>query len=177
MSVGARAWAGLAGLAFLAGCQLVLDFSSEVERQPPDASIQDAGITDAASLCGALEPNDDLASPMPIEPGTFAASICEAGDVDFYSFTLDGEQDVDIVLTFEPGADDLELELYSQSSGIRLTVSTGSDGDEQIKHSAGQGNRLDVGTYVVRVFGRESIVANDYQLQLERGPTAASPKP
>ena len=61
MSVGARAWAGLAGLAFLAGCQLVLDFSSEVERQPPDASIQDAGITDAASLCGALEPNDDLA--------------------------------------------------------------------------------------------------------------------
>lgn len=177
MSVGARAGAGLAGLAFLAGCQLVLDFSAEVERPAPDASVADAGLPDAASLCGALEPNDTVDAPTPVEPGAFAASICEAGDEDYYSFTLDGSQDIDVVLTFAAGVNDLELELYSQASGIRLTVLTGSDGDEQIKHSAGQGNRLDVGTYIVRVFGRDAAVVNDYELSLERGPVAASTAP
>jgi hypothetical protein len=177
MSVGARAGAGLAGLALLAGCQLVLDFSSEVERPAPDASIPDAGPPDAASLCGALEPNDTVSSPAPVEPGTFAASICAAGDEDFYSFTLDGDQDVDIVLTFEAGANDLELELYSQASGIRLTFSTGTDGDEQIRHSDGQGNQLAVGTYIVRVFGADAAVVNDYQIVLERGPIASPTRP
>lgn len=176
MSVGARAGAGLAGLAFLVGCQLVLDFSSEIERPVPDASIPDAGVSDAASLCGALEPNDAVDAPMPVEPGTFAASICDGGDQDYYSFTLDGSQDVDILLTFEAGANDLELELYSQSSGVRLTVSTGSDGDEQIQHSTAQANRLAAGTYIMRVFGRVAAVENDYQVTLQRG-DITSPTP
>lgn len=171
MSVGARAWAGLAGLTFLAGCQLVLDFSSEVERPTPDAGIPaDAALPDAAaSLCETLEPNDTSSAPMLIEPGTFAASICADGDEDYYSFTLDGSQDVDILVTFAAGSNDLELELYAEGSGVALVLSTGSDGDEQIQRTAAQENRLAAGTYLIRVFGRLVGAQNDYQLTLQRG--------
>ena len=178
MSVGARAGAGLAGLAFLAGCQLVLDFSSEVERPVPDASVADAApLPDAAeSLCDALEPNETSDASMPIDTGTFAAAICGAGDQDYYSFTLDGSQDLDILVTFEAGSNDLELELYAEGSGVALVLSTGSDGDEQIQRTLAQENRLLAGTYVIRVFGRINGAENDYQLTLQRG-VIASPAP
>ena len=171
MSVGARAGAGLAGLAFLAGCQLVLDFSSEIQEPVPDASTPaDAAPPDAAqSLCDALEPNDTSDAPMAIESGTFAASICAAGDQDYYSFTLDGAQDVDILVTFEAGSNDLDLELYLEGSGVALILATGSDGDEQIQRTEAQENQLDAGTYIIRVFGRLSGAQNDYQLTLQRG--------
>lgn len=171
MSVGARAGAGLAGLAFLAGCQLVLDFSTEVEPRVPDASVPaDAAPADAAvSPCDTLEPNETSAAAAPIEPGTFAASICAAGDQDYYSFAVDGSQDVDILVTFEAGSNDLELELYAEGSGVALVLSTGSDGDEQIQRVAAQENRLAAGTYAIRVFGRLAGAQNDYQLTLQRG--------
>lgn len=171
MSVGARAAAGLAGLAFLAGCQLVLDFSSEVEAPVADASVQpDAAAPDAAvSPCDAFEPNETSDAPRAIEPGTFAASICGGSDQDYFSFTVDGSQDVDILLTFEAGSNDLELELYTEGSGVALVLSTGSDGDEQIQRALAQENRLAAGTYIIRVFGRVPGVENSYQLTLQRG--------
>ena len=173
MSVGALAGAGLAGLALLAGCQLVLDFSADLEAQT-DAGAPDAGAApDAASLCDKFEPNESLEQTIDVEPGAFQGSICPAGDQDFYSFTLDGTQDLEIILTFAAGANDLELELYDQLSGARLTLSTGGDGDEQIVHSAAQGNRLVAATYVMRVYGRTPTVGNDYQLMWRRGPLAA----
>lgn len=174
MSVGARAAAGLAGLAFLAGCQLVLDFSAEVEAPVADAGVPpDAAPPDAAvSLCDAFEPNETSDASSAIEPGTFAASVCGDGDQDYFSFTLDGSEDVDILLTFEAGSNDLELELYTQGSGVALVLSTGSDGDEQIRRA--QKNRLPAGTYLIRVFGRLPGVENEYRLTLQRGIIASS---
>ena len=166
------AGAGLAGLALLAGCQLVLDFSPRDDggATPADASgAVDSGASDAVDLCGTLEPNNLLAEALPVEPGTFQAAICPAGDIDFYSFTLDGLQDLAVDVTFVAGPDDLELELLDADTGGLLTISTGVDGNERIERSPVVTGRLPEGTYAVRVFGRDSNVQNDYEVVLTRG--------
>lgn len=166
------AGAGLAGLALLAGCQLVLDFSPRDDggATPADASgAADSGVADAVDLCGTLEPNDLLAEAQAVEPGTFQAAVCPAGDIDFYSFTLDGMQDLAVDVTFVAGPDDLELELLDADTGGLLTISTGVDGNERIERSPTVTGRLPEGTYAVRVFGRDSTVQNDYEVVLTRG--------
>ncbi len=167
------AGAGLAGLALLAGCQLVLDFSPRDDGGAPPADAPgaaDSGAGDAADLCGVLEPNEALAAALAVEPGTFQAAICPAGDIDFYSFTVDGLQDLAIDVTFVAGPNDLELELLDADTGGVLTVSTGVDGNERIERSKAVSGRLPVGTYAVRVFGRDSAtVQNDYEVVLTRG--------
>jgi hypothetical protein len=176
MSVVVRAGAGIAGLAFLAGCQLVLDFAELADGGAADGGAADAGGADAAPLCTELEPNGALDQALDVEPGTFQAAICPAGDEDFYRFALDGNSDLDILLTFQAGDSDLELELYHQLSGMRLVFSTGTDGDEQIARTFAQGNRLTAGTYVMRVFGRDAAVQNDYEVTWSTGP-AVRPGP
>jgi hypothetical protein len=173
MSVAVRAGAGLAGLAFLAGCQLVLDFSPLTDGGVPDGGVPDAGA-DAADFCPDFEPNELLQEAQELDvPGPFRAAICPRSgtpDEDFYSITMDGNQDLNILLTFEAGDNDLELELYHQLSGMKLVVSTGTDGDEQIARTFAAGNRLTAGTYAIRVFGRSATVANEYELTWARGP-------
>jgi hypothetical protein len=170
MAGGVVAGAGLAALAFLAGCQLVLDFSpitdigSEVDAAPLDGSTPDA-----ADLCALFEPNDDLTTAAMVDPGTFQASICEGGDSDFYGFALDGTQDLIVDLTFVAGPNDLELELYNADTTEVLVLSTGGDGDEKIERSAAQSNRLVGGSYAIRVFGRDGAAVNDYQVTWVRG--------
>jgi hypothetical protein len=167
MAVGVRAGAGLAGLALLTGCQLVLDFSP-LRGANPDAGAPDGPV--GPTSCDVLEPNDSLAEAQPIDTGTlqmFQASICPSGDSDFYRFTLDGAQDLSVLVTFASGANDLELELYNVTNDIPLVLSTGEDGDEQIVQA--QDGRLPVGDYAVRVFGRSNAVVNDYQLTWTRG--------
>lgn len=174
MSVAVRAGAGFAGLALLAGCQLVLDFSPLADGAPPDATAVDAG-PDPAQFCDDLEStdgtpnNNTITLAYDLEPGTYQAAICPPDD-DFYSITMDGNQDLNILLTFQAGADDLELELYHALSEMKLVVSTGTDGDEQIERTFAAGNRLTAGTYVIRVFGRDGEVENDYSLVWARGP-------
>jgi Bacterial pre-peptidase C-terminal domain len=167
-----RAGAGLAGLAFLAGCQLILDFPALEEAGPADASTVDGGAPDAQDLCGFLEPNNLLEEAGSILPGTFRAAVCPAGDVDFYQFTLDGAEDLVVEVFFQAGANDLELELLDATSGEVLTVSTGGDGDEKIERSQAQFNRLEEGTYALRIFGRDAEVQNDYDVMWRRGPAA-----
>ena len=166
------AGAGLAGLALLAGCQLVLDFSPRDAGGGPTADAPappDSGASDAVDLCGQLEPNELLAEALAVEPGTFQAAICPAGDIDFYRFDLDGEQDLAIDVTFEAGANDLELELIDADTGGVLTISTGVDGNERIERSPAVTGRLPAGTYAVRVFGRDSTVQNNYEVVLTVG--------
>lgn len=169
MAVGVRAGAAIAGLAFLTGCQLILDFSPIADGGGGDGSAIDGGGPDAETACGVLEPNESLGTPALADPGTFVAAICPAGDQDFYGFDLSGSEDLVIELTFEAGVNDLELELYDATSGDVLTLSTGGDGDEKIEHSAANSNRLGAGTYAMRVFGRDLQVQNEYQLMWRRG--------
>jgi hypothetical protein len=167
------AGAGLAGLALLAGCQLVLDFSPRDDGGAPPAdapgALADSGASDAVDLCGQLEPNDVLVDALEVEPGAFQAAICPAGDIDYYRFELDGMQDLAVEVTFVAGPNDLELELLDADTGGVLTISTGVDGNERIERSPAVSGRLPAGTYAVRVFGRESTVQNDYEVVLTRG--------
>jgi hypothetical protein len=172
------AGAGAAGLALLAGCQLVLDFAPLDDAGPPDSGTpSDSGAPDAADLCDQLEPSDTLEGGFMLDPGTYQASICPAGDNDYYRFALDGSQDLAVDLTFEAGPNDLELELYDVNTSMLITLSTGFDGDERIERSLAVSGRLPAGSYAVRVFGRDGTIQNDYQLGLAIGAQAADAAP
>jgi hypothetical protein len=163
--------AGIAGLALLAGCQLLVDFAPLADGgAPADSGSEpiDAAVADAGGACDELEPNGSQGEAPEIEPGSFQVAICPAGDVDFYGFGLDGKQDLIVEVTFEAGADDIEMELLDAEGDV-VTISTGVDGDERIERSPQVTGRLPAGSYAVRVFGREAAVQNDYQLVLMRG--------
>lgn len=169
------AGAGAAGLALLAGCQLALDFAPLDDAGPPDGGgVMDSGVADAVDLCGQLEPNDALAEGFMLDPGTYQASICPPADNDYYRFSLDGSQDLAVDLTFQAGANDLELQLYDVNTAAVITLSTGIDGDERIERSLAVSGRLPAGAYAVRVFGREETVQNDYEITLAIGGTPAA---
>lgn len=166
------AGAGIAGLALCAGCQLVLDFAPLADASPPDSGplVTDSAPPDATvDPCDQLEPNDRLDDGSPIGPGALAAAICPAGDVDYFRFDLDGEQDMAVDLTFEAGPSDLELELYEAETASLITISTGLDANERIEYSEEVSGRLPAGTYGVRVFARDAEAQNDYDLTLTIG--------
>ena len=142
------------------GCQLLLDFSELSDGGPGG----DGGpLGDASELCSAGEPNETFEMASAVTTGAIGA-VCGSGDVDFYSFTLDGNQDLVLVVNFTAGAEsDLELDLVD-SAGIVLTRSTGLDGDERIDQSAVLGNRLAAGDYAANIYGRTAEVANEYEL-------------
>lgn len=157
----AAACVALGGAA--SGCQLLLDFS----ELPDGGGSDDGGAPpgDASPLCMNDEPNDSFEMAAAITTSALGA-VCGEGDVDFYKFTVDGNQDVAIVANFTAGeATDLELGLVD-SAGTVLTVSTGLDGDERIDQSAALGNRLAAGDYAAEIFGRTPTVSNEYELIL-----------
>jgi hypothetical protein len=153
----ALVWIALGGAA--SGCQLLLDFSELSDGGPPG----DGTGADASALCSEGEPNESFETAGAVTTGAIGA-ICGGGDLDFYKFTVDGNQDVVLVLTFTAGeATDLELDLVD-SAGTVLTRSTGLDGDERIEQSAALGNRLAAGDYAADIYGRTADVANEYEL-------------
>jgi len=157
-ALAALAWIALATGA--SGCQLLLDFS-----ELPDGGASDDGAPpgDASALCSTDEPNDSFDMATATTTGGIGA-ICGSGDLDFYKFTVDGNQDVALVVNFTAGTDtDLELNLVD-STGAIVTLSTGLDGDERIEQSAALGNRLAAGDYAAEIFGRTSTVSNEYEL-------------
>lgn len=169
MSVGVRAVAAIMGLALLGGCELILDFSPLADGG--SVSV-DAAPVDAAACSEVYEPNGSIEMAYAVEPGTFQAAVCQ-GDQDFYSFTVDGTEDLDIVLTFEAGANDLDLELYKPAvdtePAMRIEISSDGDGDEHIVRSANDGERLIAGTYVMRVYGRTDTAENAYEITWTKG--------
>ena len=161
ISTAARRAGGAAlglGLALLVGgCQLVLDFSP----------LADGGVNAGPTLCDALEPNDTADAALATDPGTVSASVCPGGDLDYYGFTVNGNQDVSLNLTFTASqANDLELQLVNVATGKVLTLSTGLTGEEKIVQSADLQSRLAAGTYAAEVFGRTDTAQSDYMLQL-----------
>ncbi|HUS63201.1 MAG TPA: hypothetical protein VMZ28_01620 [Kofleriaceae bacterium] len=165
---GGRSRARIAVLAALAsaavgaaGCSLLLDFAPGADGGPGDDAGSDAG---AAVNCTVGEPNDTVDAAGAIDDSV-AAAICADGP-DYWSFEVDGAQDVAIELTFTAGANDLEMQLLSMEGEV-LTISTGTDANEQIEQSSALGNQLEAGTYIIAVLGRETTAENDYQLAVE----------
>ncbi len=154
----ALAWIALAAAS--SGCQLLLDFS---ELADGGASDDSAVPADASALCSAGEPNESFDAAVAVSTGALGA-VCGEGDLDFYKFTVDGNQDVEVVVNFTAGEEtDLELNLVD-STGAVLTVSTGLDGDERIEQSQALGNRLAAGDYAAEIFGRTATASNEYEL-------------
>ncbi len=173
MAVGVRAGAAIAGLAFLAGCQLVLDFSPIEDGG--GGTQTDSGVIDAFDPCGVHEPNNDLANAAPIDVGTFQAGICPAGDDDYYGFMLDGTQELVIVMMFQSAPGDLDISLYDATTTAVLQVSMSIQPVDRIEFSLALGNRLPAGAYAARVFGHDPSVENAYQLTLTHGGTLPPP--
>lgn len=92
----------------------------------------------------------------------FTGEICDAGDDDWYRFSLSADESVTIDLWFDSWlGHDLDLEVFRSSNlDVPLEDSTSITDNEQIEMSMG------AGTYFIRVFGDGQ---NDYMLSLNGG--------
>lgn len=154
------------------GCSLVLDFSDYPDSAPrTDAPMSDASpqhdtaaIDAGVSLrCQAYEPNEDTGNAAAGE-ALVEAAICGPSDLDFYSFEVDGAQDLELSLAFETANGNLDLRLRD-AAGAQLVQAVGNAEPETLVRSQGSGGRLAAGTYYVEVF---SLIQdeNDYDLSI-----------
>jgi len=167
----ARAWrwgALTASLLGLAGCSLILDFGGDlIDGGPSDDS--GSPPSDAADYCDAFEMNNTQATATPIEAGSFTAAICPKGDRDFYSFSVNGSQDVLIEITFDNmgGLGDLDMLLYSETGAELMPKGNGFGNSETIERSAtSTEGRLPAGNYAVQVFAFDNQRENNYDFTL-----------
>ncbi len=163
-----RALWGVVVCALLGGCSLILDFDTSNGGGGTDAAPSDAGpVGDGGDPCSAYEPNNSLSTAYTIEAGTYApVGICPSGDRDFYSFTVDGAQDVVVEALFTNAAGmDLEMRMYNDQ-GMVIDRSETFDSNERIERSSAMGTLLAAGTYSVEIFGFNNVDTNDYQLVL-----------
>lgn len=150
-------------LGLLGGCSLILDFDEPAET-PVDAPVSSAA-------CAASEPNDEPATAVAIATGEVAAAICEPGESDYFTFTVDGDQATTLRLTFanRQGAGDLDLSLLSGDGETTIAESRTSNDVEEVlcPGSASCPDALPAGDYLVHVFGFNSTVQAEYTLQLD----------
>jgi len=161
------------GLAPLAACSLVLDFSDEAI--PVDAT-PDAPYTQAQ--CDFKEPNNSLAEAQPLDPSESGpAAICagDPEDRDFYKFTVPaGTASVSISIQFtNRPSGDLDLKLLDPS-GTALAQSRGfTDGESIVCPSTGSSPPCGVlaeGEYVFEVFPALPGALNSYEIALTLTP-------
>jgi hypothetical protein len=170
-----------AALISLCGCSVILDFGGDLTDGGPG---DDAADGDGGSLCDFGEPNDNQASATPIEAGTFMAEVCPDGDRDWYSFSVNGAQDMTVQITFDNmmGEGDLDMLLFSET-GVELDPKGNGFGDvEQIVRTEtgmpciNMGLcRLPAGNYAVQVFAFDGRRQNAYTLQLTIDPPGGGP--
>lgn len=111
----------------LAGCSLLLDFGGSAE------SDADAGAPDADRIgqaCERYEPNESIEDAPALAPGAYELGLCDGTEADFFTFEVDGSEDVTIEVEYEPEEDRfaLELHLYEADTG-ELIESASSVGD------------------------------------------------
>jgi len=168
LAVSALALATVA-LASLSGCSLLLDFGENTDAGPTiDAQTFDAGPSgDGGDPCNAFEPNETLQTAFAIDPGSYAPlGICPSGDHDFFSFTVDGINDVVIEALFTNDTSmDLEMRLYDDQGGV-IDRSETFDSNERIERSTAGNDTLAAGTYFIEVFGFGNTDTNNYTLVL-----------
>ncbi len=165
-----RLWAGTL-LCLLSGCSLILDFGGDITDAGGDPD--DAG----PDFCDTDEPNNTQAMATPVEDGMRQAAICPKGDVDFYSFTVDGAQDMIAELSFDNrgGLGDLDMLLFSETGAQLLPAGDGFGDVETIDRSEASANgRLPAGTYALRVFAFDNQRENTYTFTLTLDPPTGS---
>ncbi len=178
----ARAWGRSAlavALVSLSGCSVILDFGGDLIDGGPGG--EDAARNgDGGSLCDFLEPNDNQATATAIDPGSFQAEVCPDGDRDWYSFSVNGAQDLTVQITFDNmmGEGDLDMLLFSET-GVELDPKGNGFGDvERIERTETStvciNNptlcRLPAGSYAVQVFAFDGRRQNAYTLELTIDP-------
>lgn len=82
-----------------------------------------------------LEDNDTFATALPLAPGTWTNLLTTSGDPDFYSFTLQSGERVDMITTLASSMGDIDFRIYD-SSGTLLADVEGPD-PEYINLSSG----------------------------------------
>jgi hypothetical protein len=160
--------AALASLLCTGGCSLILDFDESADAGPTiDGGVVDGPTGDGGDPCAEFEPNNSLQTAASIEAGVYGPlGICPTGDADFFSFTVDGAQDVLVQALFTNAPSmDLEMRMYD-GTGQVIDRSETFDSNESIERSSAMGNILAAGSYFVEVFGFNNTDTNTYTLDL-----------
>jgi hypothetical protein len=103
----------------------------------------------------AFEPNNDLAHAKSVA-GAASAAVCPAGDIDLYSITLPGSQDVTVDVTYASGGP-LMLAILN-SGGTPITNGVSQTGGVRAVVL-----NLPAGTYYARVTGTTDT---EYQIAI-----------
>jgi len=151
----------------LAGCSLVLDFSSSAV--PIDAEIDAPYLQEQ---CDYKEPNDSFDTAAVItEADTGTGAICAGAfeDHDFYRFTVpDLTASVSVKLTFtNRPSGDLDLKLLD-ATGVMIAQSRGFGDEELIVCPAASPAcpMLTAGDYIFEVFPALTGAVNSYDFAL-----------
>jgi hypothetical protein len=162
--------AGVISLALMAGCTLILDF--EDPPAPVDALQLDA-IDPGACELG--EPNQTRPAAFPLDLATdLDAAICEPGDHDFYSISVDANQTVTVAMSFvqQGSRGDLDLRLYDGNGNV-VARSASADSDERIVCPSATPPvcvQLEAGPYFIEVYGFEDQHVNAYSIRVDAAP-------
>ena len=128
----------------------------------PMCEIEGDGRADAAApLCSnddacsddALEPNDDPAEAVAIEPGSHALAICPCS-TDWFTLSVEPGGTIDVTATFDIGLVDMDLKLYRPDDDGDVNPqappeasSTGTTDTEVIEYTSSDG-----GTYYLHAY-------------------------
>jgi hypothetical protein len=121
-----------------------------------------------------FEDNDTAATATNLR--TISGAVTEAnlsmqaGDPDWYSFTLDsaGRQGDTAVLNFTHAQGDVDMQLYN-SAGTDVLASSGGTGNQEVVSLAG----LAAGTYLLKVYGYSGAANPNYSLGISVAPQLA----
>jgi|GEM_PF-996841 len=103
------------------------------------------GLTPAVCAPDAFEPNDTLAAPATMLPGSYPGlTVCPTDD-DYFAISLAVDEIADIALTFDNSEGDLDITLYDPLGSV-VAESLTSDDDEAVQHLASIG-----GTFILEV--------------------------
>lgn len=157
----------LVAAALAGGCSLILNFDDSSLGSPPDASAVGGADASTSAVCSALEPNDSLASPSLVLPGTYALALCPpATDIDYIAFDVGLQQDVTIDLSFDDngGVNDIDMRLYNAANGQMVDSAATAGPSEHIEHSAALGNQLPQGRYIIEAYQGATATASPPEL-------------
>ena len=104
--------------------------------------------------------NDFTSSATPIDAATLNGTICNETEVDYYTFTADSPQVVEVTVAFRHSDGDLDIIVQGADSG-RLATGQSSNDNEVVQAS------VSPGTYYIKVFGYSGATA-DYTISLSR---------
>lgn len=124
------------------------------------------GGGDGSGCPDSNEPNNDFSNATPITPGTLHAGICEANDVDYYTFTLNAPKvaTLDVNAQAIGSALDSWMDLYDEN-GNRLAFNDDA-GEANARLDSYMNILLPAGTYYVSISDFSQRGGSDYNYDL-----------